>query len=157
MTKLSAKRQLVADYITSHPGCTKEDVCERIYGEVNIFKLQNLENVLLGLRKNGYLFYTPEAKGEIINMADPDIEVSKKIKVDSRIGNGMIGFVKSKVRITAVAVDEAQIAASKSQLLEVDKLLAEARTYFYENSRNPNKQINSRQDTTEKILVTRKN
>jgi len=157
MNKLSAKRQIVADYIKSHPGCTKEDVCEKIYEVVNLFTLQNLDNLLSGLRKNGYLFYTPDNKGELVDLADPEVEVSKKMKVDLRIGNGMLGFVKAKVRITAVATDPLQIEASRQQLHEVDKLLAEARTYFYENSRNTNLKVKAGQESAKKVLVTRKN
>lgn len=152
---MNTKRwELVAAYYRAHPGSSRQGCCEAIYGKVNYFLLNNLSQLERRMRKGGNLFYSCGEDG-MVDMADKDVAVSKKMKIQKRMLGGMLGSVKANVRIVEAATDALQIQAAEDKLHEVDTLLAEARNYFYEYSRNTRKQIDSRQEATKKVLESK--
>lgn len=121
--ELTPKEQQVADFYDEHPKCSRLECCKEVYGGSNVFQLKNLSSIECSLRKKGYLFYTVD--GHIIDMARGDVEVELKLKVQNKIGKGMIGNLKSNLRIFQVANHDKQIQLLKNHFKEAVLVLAE--------------------------------
>jgi hypothetical protein len=113
---LSPLQQKVADYYDDHPNCSRLDCAKEIYGNSDPFSMQNLSNIECSLRKKGYLYYSVNYK--IIDMEKDDVDIDLKLIVQKRIGQNMIGYLKSNIRLVQCATDDRQLQLAKSQFKE---------------------------------------
>lgn len=121
--ELSKTQQKVYDFYSEHPGATHIECCKEVYGRSDVFLLQNLQQVECALRKRGHLFYS--IGGKVYDIASKDTPLDIKLKVQSKIGKSMIGYLKSNVRILHRAKNKEQIALAKEQFKETIQLLVD--------------------------------
>lgn len=119
--ELSKNQQKVYDFYSENPGATHIECCKDLYGRSDVFLLQNLQQVECALRKRGYLFYSVE--GRVYDIASKNTSLDIKLRVQKRIGKGMMGYLKSNVRILHQSTNKEQLSLAKEQFKEAVYLL----------------------------------
>ena len=78
--KLTKRQELILSYYISHPGCTRKECAQSLFGNSDIFSLRSLESSETALRKKGYVIYCTGINGEMIDMRDPEVDNIKTLK-----------------------------------------------------------------------------